>query len=98
MPKATVVFPEKPGSIAYDLSTSVMSAPHAARYSRLWIISADPPPRDAKVLNAVMESLDERYPYRYKTDFRGISVTLYALKGSEASISETGDRKREDPR
>lgn len=98
LPKGTVVFPEKPGSIAYDLSTSVMSAPHAARYSRLWIISADPPPRDAKVLNAVMENLDERYPYRYKTDFRGVSVTLYALKGSEAAISETGDRRREDPR
>jgi hypothetical protein len=98
LPKATVVFPEEEDSIVYDLSTSVMSTAHAVRYSRLWIISADPPPADAKVLNAVMESLDERYPYRYNTDFRGVSVTLYALKGSEAAISKTGDRKREDPR
>jgi mannosyltransferase len=82
LPKATVVFPEERDPIASELSTSVMSTPHAVRYSRLWIISADPPPRDAKVLNAVMESLDERYPYRYKTDFRGISATLYALKGN----------------
>ena len=80
LPKARVVFPEKPDSTVYELSTSIMSTPHAVRYSRLWIISADPPLGDAKVLNAVIENLDERYPYRYKTDFIGISVTLYALK------------------
>jgi mannosyltransferase len=87
LPKATtVVFPEERDPIASELSTSIMSPPHAVRYSRLWIISADPPPRDAKVLNAVVETLDQRYPYRHKTDFRGISVTLYALNGSETAI------------
>jgi mannosyltransferase len=80
LPKAMVVFPEERDSIAYDLSTSVMSTPHVVRYSRLWIISAGPPPHDAKVLNAVIETLDELYPYRYKTDFRGISVTLYMCR------------------
>jgi hypothetical protein len=98
LPKGTVLLPEEQHSITYDLSTNVMSAPHAARYPRLWIIISDPPPRDAKVLNAVMESLDERYPYRYKANFRGISVTLYALKGSMTTISKTGDREREHPR
>lgn len=85
LPKATVVFPEEWDSVA-DLSTSVISAPHAARYSRLWIISADPPPGDVKVLNAVMVSLEKVYLHSYKKGFRGISVTLYALKGFEAAL------------
>jgi 4-amino-4-deoxy-L-arabinose transferase-like glycosyltransferase len=83
LPKGTVFLPEeKDSSLASELSTNVMSAPHAARYSRLWIITSDPAPHDAKVLNAVMESLNERYPYRHKSDFRKISIILYALEGS----------------
>jgi mannosyltransferase len=82
LPKAAVIFPKQGDSIAFDL----ISAPHASRYSRLWIISADPPLRDAKVLNAVTESLEQRYPHSYKTGFRGISVTLYALTDSDAAL------------
>jgi mannosyltransferase len=74
LPKGIVLLPKEQDSlIASDLSTNVMSARHAARYSRLWIITSDPPPHDAKVLNAVMETLNEQYPYRHKSDFRKIS-------------------------
>jgi hypothetical protein len=83
LPKGTVLLPEEQDSLTDDLSTDVMAGPRAARYFRLWIINSDaPPPRDAKVLNSVMETLDERYAFRYEADFRGISVTLYALKAS----------------
>jgi mannosyltransferase len=98
LPKGMVLLPEEQDSlIAPDLSTNVMLAPHADRYSRIWIITSDPPPHDAKVLNAVMETLNERYPYRHKSDFRKISVILYALEGSATAISKNGERELGHP-
>jgi hypothetical protein len=84
--------------LAFDLSTNIMSAPHAPRYSRLWIVTSDPEPHDARVLNAVMESLNERYPYRHKSDFRKISVILYTVEGAATPISKTGESQLGHPR
>jgi hypothetical protein len=73
-----VVFPAR-DSISYLPSRSAMSAALAPTYSRLWIISEAPGPRD----NDILEDLDKRYPCSCQRNFRGISVTLYALKDCE---------------